>query len=75
MECHLSGFSNDASITVQAGNAAECCELGGRSFNDGSGCVTACGVIGEYITNRIRDWACEYGTCGHIRFAYFFKFP
>jgi len=51
--CHLSQFCNDASITIPASSATECCQLGGRSFNDENDCIAACGLIGKFITTNI----------------------
>jgi len=44
--CHLSRFCNDDTNTIQARSATDCCDLGGRSYSDGSDCVAACGLIG-----------------------------
>ena len=48
-QCHISESCNDPTITVQAGSATECCEKGGKSFNDGFECSPACGIIGEFV--------------------------
>jgi len=49
MGCHLSGLCNDETITIQAISTTECCDMGGRSFNDGLECLPACGAIGKVL--------------------------
>jgi len=39
---------------MAASSATECCQQGGRSFNDGSDCITACGLIGKLFSATIR---------------------
>jgi len=45
--CHRSDLCSDASITIQAASASECCQKGGKTFYDSLrvGCITACRPI------------------------------
>jgi len=50
MGCHLGDFCDDVNITIQTSGASKCCELGGRSFNDGTCCVAACELTSEFLS-------------------------
>ena len=50
IECHRSGSYNDATITIQASTITDCCQQGGGSFFDDSGCISDCILISKSTT-------------------------
>ena len=56
-QCHVSDSCTDSPVTVLATSTTECCQKGGKSFNDGFMCSPACGEIGEFIsTTNAQDY-------------------